>query len=86
MADNVANKVVLLTGASSGIGAGAAKHFAGVGYRKLAIVARRRDRLEAVAADCGPDCDVLVLVKDVTVREQCEEAVAETVNHFGGEN
>ena len=34
------DKVVLITGASSGIGAGTAEHFAKIGYKKIAIVAR----------------------------------------------
>lgn len=42
---------VLVTGASAGLGASLAKQLAGVGAR-LAITARRADRLEAVAADC----------------------------------
>ena len=42
------DKVVIVTGASSGIGAAIAKHFASIGYKKLAITARRKERLEEV--------------------------------------
>ena len=83
------SKVVLITGCSSGIGVGIAVHLASLGYRRLAIVARRRDRLEATAAKCleagGKDVEVLVLVKDLTVEEECRAAVEETVKHFGSE-
>lgn len=48
---DVAGKVVLVTGASSGIGAALARELAGRGAT-LAIAARRRERLEQVLADC----------------------------------
>ena len=38
------DKVVIITGASSGIGAAVAIHFCKIGYRKLALVARREQR------------------------------------------
>lgn len=61
------NKTVLITGASSGIGAGMAKGFAKLGYN-LAICARRTDRLEAlktqILAD-SPDIRVEFRALDV---------------------
>jgi short-subunit dehydrogenase len=48
----VTERVTLITGASSGIGAELARLFASKGYR-LALVARRADRLEALAGEIG---------------------------------
>lgn len=51
MPSSLANKWVLITGASSGFGAAAARAFAREGARLL-LGARRVDRLEAIAAEC----------------------------------
>jgi 3-hydroxy acid dehydrogenase/malonic semialdehyde reductase len=51
MPASLANKWILITGASSGFGAAAARAFAREGA-KLLLGARRLDRLEAVAAEC----------------------------------
>jgi NADP-dependent 3-hydroxy acid dehydrogenase YdfG len=60
------DKVVLITGASSGIGAGIARELGRAGAR-LVLGARRTDRLEALAAEIGGD--ILVRRLDVTDRE-----------------
>jgi short-subunit dehydrogenase len=74
-------KAVLVTGASSGIGAAAARAFAAARAR-VALLARRRDRLEALAGALrGAGAEVLVCVADVTdaaaVAACVEQAVAE---------
>lgn len=48
---SLSGKVVLITGASSGIGAGAAVHLAGLGTR-LALVGRKQEALESVRRSC----------------------------------
>ena len=48
---SLSGKVLLITGASSGIGAGAAAHLATLGAR-LALVGRNQEALEAVRTKC----------------------------------
>ena len=72
---------VAITGASSGIGAALAEVLAGRGDR-VALIARRERELRAVAARCGPEA--LVIVADVTRREEVRRAVDETIARFGG--
>jgi hypothetical protein len=65
MADG--SKVVLITGASAGIGAAVAEALASEGHA-VVLVARRPDALAEVATRCGEDH--LVVVADVTSREE----------------
>jgi len=76
----MAQSVVVITGASSGIGAAAARHLSGVGHL-VVLVARRAEALEAVARSCaGP---TLTLVADMTRRDQVDAVVADTLAHAG---
>ena len=73
----------LVTGASSGIGEATALALAEQGAA-VAVAARRRDRLEALAqriTDAGGTA--LVLEVDVTDRAQADQAVAQTVEQLG---
>ncbi|XP_021908862.1 11-beta-hydroxysteroid dehydrogenase-like 2 [Carica papaya] len=82
--EDVAGKTVLITGASSGIGEHIAYEYARRGAR-LALVARRKDQLEAVAkktCELGSP-DVLVISADVSNLHDCKRFVDETVKHFG---
>ena len=73
------DKVVLITGASSGIGAATALEFNKEGA-KLAIAARRKDKLEAIAAKLN---DPLILNVDITIEEQLRLMITETIRHYG---
>ncbi|HEY8583278.1 MAG TPA: SDR family NAD(P)-dependent oxidoreductase, partial [Capillimicrobium sp.] len=72
---------ILITGASSGVGAAAVRAFAEEGAR-LAILARSAEALEEAARDAG--VDALVLPVDVTDRRAVERAVALTARELGG--
>jgi NADP-dependent 3-hydroxy acid dehydrogenase YdfG len=78
----MSNPVFLITGASSGIGAATARHAAGAGYR-LALAARSRERLEALAEELGGPERALALACDVTEWDHQEAMVQTTLSEFG---
>ncbi|MEV8394214.1 MULTISPECIES: SDR family NAD(P)-dependent oxidoreductase [unclassified Streptomyces] len=80
MSNTLEGKAVLVTGASSGIGQATALALSKAGA-KVAIGARRADRLKALAQDAPGE--ILVLDLDVTDRQSVQEAVTATVDHFG---
>jgi len=85
MAFNFSGKIVLITGASAGIGTAAALYFAKNGA-KLAIAGRKEDNLKSVAVQCeevSPTKEkVLTLVGDLSKEEDTERTLKETINHF----
>ncbi|WP_328474966.1 SDR family oxidoreductase [Actinoplanes sp. NBC_00393] len=76
-------KIALVTGASSGLGAGFARTLAAAGA-DLALVARRADRLADLADKLrAAGTRVLTHSADVSDPQQCQAAVAATVTEFG---
>ncbi|KAI5562980.1 hypothetical protein BDE02_15G086500 [Populus trichocarpa] len=82
--EKVAGKVVLITGASSGIGEYLAYEYARRGAC-LALAARRQERLRAVAGKARAlgSPDVIVIPTDISKVEDSERFINEAVNHFG---
>jgi NAD(P)-dependent dehydrogenase (short-subunit alcohol dehydrogenase family) len=78
-----ADKIVLVTGASGGLGAALARGFARQGYR-VAICARRREKLQALADAMVQDgAQALAIVCDVTDREAVKNLGAEIATRWG---
>jgi NADP-dependent 3-hydroxy acid dehydrogenase YdfG len=83
-AGTLSGKVALVTGASSGIGEATAVALAEAGAA-VAIGARRKDRLDALAARLGDaGSTVLQLDLDVTDERACADAVRRTREELGG--
>lgn len=77
------NRVIVITGASSGIGAATAKALA-MKETKLVLAARRMDKLNSVAEECrrlGAQTEAIAC--DVTRRDDVDQLAAATVSHFG---
>ncbi|HEX2103106.1 MAG TPA: SDR family oxidoreductase [Solirubrobacteraceae bacterium] len=80
MADD--DKVFLITGASTGIGAATARHAAREGYR-VVVAARSKDKLDALAQELGGDGRALAVGCDVTEWDQQEALVRAALDAFG---
>ncbi|PQJ35351.1 oxidoreductase [Salinibacter sp. 10B] len=83
MSTNIEGKVVIITGASSGLGEAAARHLAAKGA-SVALAARRTERIEALAEEITEKGgEALAVTTDVTEREQVQALVDHAVEAFG---
>ena len=77
------DKVIVITGASDGIGAELARQLS-ADKPRLVLAARRRDALEAVARQCdAAGAETLCVVTDVSVEADCRMLIDATVKKFG---
>lgn len=77
---NKKGRVAVVTGASSGIGAATARSLAATGYR-VALLARRVDRIEALARELGDQA--IAIEADVTDRDSLVKAALRIEGKFG---
>lgn len=84
VSDYPKDKVVIVTGASSGIGRATAKVFASRGA-KLVVAARSADKLEALKQELAEEgcTEVLAVPTDVSVEEDCQKLMEACVSRFG---
>jgi NADP-dependent 3-hydroxy acid dehydrogenase YdfG len=83
MNSNIAGKVVVITGASSGLGETTARHLAAAGA-SLILGARRKERLDALAGEIrAAGGKVEAIVTDVTKRADVEGLINTAVSRFG---
>lgn len=79
----ITNKIVVVTGASSGLGADAARVYAQAGA-SVAILARRKKKLDSLAKELTDmDNDVLAVACDVTDEESVKNAVNTVLDKYG---
>jgi ribitol 2-dehydrogenase len=80
MDQSLRDKVVIITGASTGIGAATARLLREYGC-KVTLAARSADKLKSLADELGPSA--LAIPTDVTRAQDVKAMVAQTIEHFG---
>jgi short-subunit dehydrogenase len=75
------DKVVVITGASSGIGEALARKYASEGSR-LVLAARRIDRLESLKAELA-GCEIMAVQADVAIESDCQRMISMAVEKHG---
>jgi NADP-dependent 3-hydroxy acid dehydrogenase YdfG len=83
MSDNISGKIIVITGASSGLGEAAAKHLSEQGAI-VVLGARRADRIDSLAKELsGKGGKALALTTDVTKYDQVKKLVDTAVQTYG---
>ena len=83
MTAGIEGKVVIITGASSGMGDAAARHLAGLGAT-VVVAARRLERIDQLVADIARNGGkALAVATDVTRREDLQRLADATIERFG---
>ncbi|MDO5624061.1 MAG: SDR family oxidoreductase [Pseudomonadota bacterium] len=83
MSNEIENKVIVITGASSGLGEATARHLAAHGA-KLVLAARRADRLQALVADItAAGGQALAVTTDVASRADVHKLAQQAIATFG---
>ena len=83
MSNNIEGKVIIITGASSGMGEAAARHLAAEGA-SVVLAARRSDRIDTLASEITDTRgNALSVATDVTSHKDMERLAGATMKHFG---
>jgi short-subunit dehydrogenase len=84
MNDLFKDKVVIVTGASSGIGEATARKFARYGS-KVVLAARSEDRLSEIVSELrAENLEATYVVADVSDEMDCKRLIEQTINSYGG--
>ena len=76
------DKVIIVTGASSGIGLASARLFGSYGA-KVVMAARSIEKLKELSGSVGDQDHVLCVKTDVSVESDCSSLIEQTVARFG---
>ncbi|WP_394747537.1 SDR family oxidoreductase [Spongiimicrobium salis] len=84
LANNIEGKVIVITGASSGLGETTARHLASKGANVI-LGARREDRLQTISNEINAEAkgQAIFVKTDVTQKEQVQNLVDKAISEFG---
>jgi NADP-dependent 3-hydroxy acid dehydrogenase YdfG len=84
LSDNITGKIIVITGASSGLGETTARHLASKGAN-VVLGARREDKLEQIATEINSTGKgkAIYLKTDVTKKDEVQALVDKAVQEFG---